>query len=134
MKQPVYPTGAEVPAEEPLEVDGVEAAEPLDSDAYTMDFATSLSDDGSILLTINSGAEAVSTVAFNLYLSLIHISPAYRPPAGCATVLTAQRFPAGQAEGKWARPEAGAEPSDSDKQLSRRRRGNGPPAPYVPFL
>lgn len=67
VKQPVYPTGAEVPAEEPLEVDGVEAAEPLDSDAYTMDFATSLSDDGSILLTINSGAEAVSTVAFNLY-------------------------------------------------------------------
>ena len=67
LTQPVYPTGAVVPIEEQTAVDEVEAAQALDSGAFTVDFTTELTDDGSVLLTMNSGAEIISTVAFNLY-------------------------------------------------------------------
>ena len=67
LTQPAYPTAAYLPIEPETAVDDVEAAQSLDSNDFAVDFTTELTDDGEILLTMNSGAEIISTVAFNLY-------------------------------------------------------------------
>ncbi len=67
INQPIYPTGVDTATGEEIAVDNVASAETLDRDSFEMDFSTELTDDGSILLTFNSGAEIISTVAFDLY-------------------------------------------------------------------
>lgn len=71
VRQTVYP-GGEQPAEmqsaaELLSVDRVERAQALDSNDFTVEFSTKLTDDGSFFLTLDRDSDVVSTVAFNLY-------------------------------------------------------------------
>lgn len=67
VNQPVYPTSAQLPAEETVAVDKISTADKLNQSAYTVRFSTELTEDGTITLSIDSGAEIISTVAFNLY-------------------------------------------------------------------
>lgn len=65
--EPVFPTGENAPVAEQTSLDDVEAAQALNSDEFSLSFTTALTEEGSIVLDVTSGAEIVSTVAFNLY-------------------------------------------------------------------
>ncbi len=67
VNQPIYPTQANTTTGEQIAVDNVASAETLDRDIYEMKSSTELTDDGSILLSLHSGAEIVSTVSFQLF-------------------------------------------------------------------
>ncbi|WP_395547461.1 MULTISPECIES: clostripain-related cysteine peptidase [unclassified Lacrimispora] len=67
VNQPIYPSAGNTATGEQISVDNVASAETLEQGSYTVDFSTQITEDGSILLTFNSGAEIVSTVAFDLY-------------------------------------------------------------------
>lgn len=67
VNQPVYPSAGDTAAGEQISVDNVASAEALEQGSYTVDFSTQITEDGSILLTFNSGAEIVSTITFDLY-------------------------------------------------------------------
>ncbi len=67
INQPIYPTQADTATGEQIAVDSVASAETLNRDNYEVKSYIELTEDGSILLTMQSGAEIISTVAFQLY-------------------------------------------------------------------
>lgn len=67
VNQPVFPPDAATPQEESVLVERVDAAQTLNASDYVVAFTTELTNDGTFVLNLESGADVVSTVAFNLF-------------------------------------------------------------------